>query len=67
MLKKIARQFEVFFFCFDTESRLIFKQPTSWRPRMSRDIMISVSAEMSTKALEPNVNALQLPVQVLFS
>ncbi|PKI55986.1 hypothetical protein CRG98_023614 [Punica granatum] len=45
-----------------TESRLFFKKPTSWRPRISRDIMISVASEISRESPGPNT---QLPVQVL--
>ncbi|KAL0358033.1 UNVERIFIED_CONTAM: hypothetical protein Scaly_1489000 [Sesamum calycinum] len=45
------------------KSKLFFKQPTSWRPRMSRDLMISVASEMSRQALGSDGN--QLPVQVL--
>ncbi|KAI3433073.1 uncharacterized protein J3R85_007267 [Psidium guajava] len=51
--------------CNYTESRLFFKQPTSWRPRISRDIMISVASEMSRECPGPNGMAPQLPVQVL--
>ncbi|XP_011086395.1 uncharacterized protein LOC105168145 [Sesamum indicum] len=49
--------------CNYSESKLFFKQPTSWRPRMSRDLMISVASEMSRQALGSDGN--QLPVQVL--
>uniref|UniRef100_A0A5B7B8W0 Uncharacterized protein n=1 Tax=Davidia involucrata TaxID=16924 RepID=A0A5B7B8W0_DAVIN len=51
--------------CNYTESRLFFKQPTSWRPRISRDLMISVASEMSRKTLGSDVGVPQLPVQVL--
>ncbi|KAF8040538.1 hypothetical protein BT93_B2692 [Corymbia citriodora subsp. variegata] len=51
--------------CNYTESRLFFKQPTSWRPRISRDIMISVASEMSRECPGPNGMVPQLPVQVL--
>lgn len=47
------------------ESKLFFKQPTSWRPRMSRDLVISVASEMSQQAL--GSDGTQLPVQVIFS
>ncbi|XP_062111706.1 uncharacterized protein LOC133823122 isoform X2 [Humulus lupulus] len=50
--------------CNYTESRLFFKQPTSWRPRISRDLMISVASEMSGQH-RPNGGSYQLPVQVL--
>ncbi|XP_019076335.1 uncharacterized protein LOC100255337 isoform X2 [Vitis vinifera] len=51
--------------CNYTESRLFFKQPTSWRPRISRDLMISVASEMSRQPLGPNGRVSELPVQVL--
>ncbi|KAK9276495.1 hypothetical protein L1049_006029 [Liquidambar formosana] len=51
--------------CNYTESRLFFKQPTSWQPRISRDLTISVASEMSRQSLGPNARVSQLPVQVL--
>ncbi|KDO82752.1 hypothetical protein CISIN_1g004676mg [Citrus sinensis] len=51
--------------CNYTESRLFFKQPTSWRPRISRDLMISVASEISGQSSEANERVTQLPVQVL--
>lgn len=51
--------------CNYTESRLFFKQPTSWRPRISRDLLISVTSETSKQILESNENVAQLPVQVM--
>ncbi|KAF9608153.1 hypothetical protein IFM89_007539 [Coptis chinensis] len=51
--------------CNYTESRLFFKQPTSWRPRFTRDLMISVASEMSEQSLGPSGGLTQLPVQVL--
>ncbi|XP_031284246.1 uncharacterized protein LOC116142970 [Pistacia vera] len=51
--------------CNYTESRLFFKQPTTWRPRISRDLMISVASEMSRQSSGPNDGITQLPVQVL--
>ncbi|WCJ32496.1 hypothetical protein M5689_013916 [Euphorbia peplus] len=51
--------------CNYTESRLFFKQPTSWRPRIPRDLMISVASEISGQYSEPNERDTQLPVQVL--
>ncbi|KAL3501328.1 hypothetical protein ACH5RR_035777 [Cinchona calisaya] len=48
-----------------TESRLFFKQPTSWRPRISRDLMISVASEMSKQTLGSDGRVAPLPVQVL--
>ncbi|KAK8522944.1 hypothetical protein V6N12_056636 [Hibiscus sabdariffa] len=50
--------------CNYTESRLFFKQPTSWRPRIPRDLMISVASEMSGQYSGPK-GVTQLPVQVL--
>ncbi|KAJ4831799.1 hypothetical protein Tsubulata_017010 [Turnera subulata] len=51
--------------CNYTESRLFFKHPTSWRPRISRDLMISVASGMSGQSSGPSGKASQLPVQVL--
>ncbi|KAK6927365.1 hypothetical protein RJ641_005956, partial [Dillenia turbinata] len=51
--------------CNYTVSRLFFKQLTSWQPRMSRDLKISVASEMSKQNLRPNEKVSQLPVQVL--
>ncbi|CAK9137081.1 unnamed protein product [Ilex paraguariensis] len=51
--------------CNYTESRLFFKQTTSWQPRISRDLMISVASEMSSQTLGSNGRVPQLPVQVL--
>ncbi|CAH9093029.1 unnamed protein product [Cuscuta europaea] len=51
--------------CNYTESKLFFKQPTSWRPRISRDLMISVASEMSKQTLVSDECGAQLPVQVL--
>ncbi|XVF03399.1 hypothetical protein REPUB_Repub04eG0257900 [Reevesia pubescens] len=51
--------------CNYTKSRLFFKQPTNWRPRISRDLMISVASEMSGQYSGPNERVTQLPVQVL--
>lgn len=54
-----------YYFCrsYFVESKLFFKQPTSWRPRISRDLMISVASEMSRQAL--GSDGTQLPVQVI--
>lgn len=54
-----------YYFCrlHFVESKLFFKQPTSWRPRISRDLMISVASEMSRQAL--GSDGTQLPVQVI--
>lgn len=51
--------------CNYTESRLFFKQPTSWRPCISRDLLISVASEMSRQSLGSSGRVSQLPVQVL--
>lgn len=49
--------------CNYTESNLFFKQPTTWQPRISRDLMVSVASEMIRKTVGSNGNP--LPVQVL--
>lgn len=51
----------------DSESRLFFKQRTKWRPRVSKDLMISVASEMSGEPCGPHGRASQLPVQVILS
>ncbi|XP_071715948.1 uncharacterized protein [Rutidosis leptorrhynchoides] len=51
--------------CNYTESRLFFKEPTSWRPRMPRDLLISVASQMSQTTLALDDRVPQLPVQVL--
>lgn len=51
--------------CNYTESKLFFKQPTSWRPRIARDLMISVVSNVSEQTVGPNGRIPQLPVQVL--
>ncbi|KAG9151986.1 hypothetical protein Leryth_002247 [Lithospermum erythrorhizon] len=51
--------------CNYTESKLFFKQPTSWRPRISRDLLISVASETSKQTLGTNGKVAQLPVQVM--
>ncbi|PKA52281.1 hypothetical protein AXF42_Ash010177 [Apostasia shenzhenica] len=51
--------------CNCTESKLFFKQPTSWQPHVPRDLMISVVSEMSNHYEAQNPRAPQLPVQVL--
>jgi hypothetical protein len=52
------------FFVLNKASKLFFKQPTSWRPRTSRDIMISVASEMSGESPGPYERNSQLAVQV---
>lgn len=54
----------VLFYLHYVESKLFFKQPTSWRPRISRDLMISVASEMSKQI--PGSDGTDLPVQVIF-
>lgn len=51
--------------CNYTESKLFFKQPTSWRPRISRDLMISVASEMTKQTFGSFEGSAQLPAQVL--
>lgn len=51
--------------CNYTESKLFFKKTTSWRPRATRDLMISVASEMSKQTVAPTGGISQLPVQVL--
>lgn len=51
-------------FSINLASRLFFKQPTSWRPRSSRDIMISIASQMSGKSRGDYDKTYQLPVQV---
>lgn len=51
--------------CNYTESRLFFKKSTNWKPRISRDLMISVASEISQQNLEKDGRVSQLPVQVL--
>jgi len=52
-------------FVLNVDSRLFFKQPTSWRPNISRDLLISVASEMSGQSSVPNGKVSQLPVQVV--
>ncbi|KAL0296928.1 UNVERIFIED_CONTAM: hypothetical protein Sradi_6744900 [Sesamum radiatum] len=49
--------------CNYTESKLFFKQPTNWRPRNSKDLMISVASETSRQTL--GSDGTQLPIQIL--
>lgn len=58
--------FVLFLVIHGVESRLVFKQPTSWRPCISRDIMVSVASEMLRESPGPNTAVSQLPVQVCF-
>ncbi|GMI99913.1 TRAPP-interacting plant protein [Hibiscus trionum] len=51
--------------CNYSESRLFFKKPINWRPRISRDLMISVACEMSGQYSGSSETSTQLPVQVL--
>lgn len=51
--------------CNYTESRLFFKKRTSWHPRLSRDLLISVASNMSKYTVGSNHRLSQLPIQVL--
>ncbi|KAE8786775.1 hypothetical protein D1007_39357 [Hordeum vulgare] len=51
--------------CNYTESKLFFKQATSWQPCAASDLMISVSSELSLRNPSPSARVPQLPVQVL--
>lgn len=51
--------------CNYSESRLFFKKPTDWRPRISRNLMISVASEISKQTLDLTGKVSNLPVQVL--
>ncbi|CAM0870820.1 unnamed protein product [Alopecurus aequalis] len=51
--------------CNYTESKLFFKQATSWQPCAASDLMISVSSELSLRNPTPSARIPQLPVQVL--
>lgn len=51
--------------CNYTASRLFFKHPISWRPRIFRDLMISVASEMLGQSSCPSEKGNELPVQVL--
>ncbi|XP_077219423.1 heat-inducible transcription repressor [Tasmannia lanceolata] len=61
-----ADQYSVLVSCrCNYSERLFFKQLTSWYPRMSRDLMVSVASEMSEQTFRPSKGISQLPVQVL--
>uniref|UniRef100_A0A1D1XN24 3-keto-steroid reductase n=1 Tax=Anthurium amnicola TaxID=1678845 RepID=A0A1D1XN24_9ARAE len=51
--------------CNYTESKLFFKKPIGWRPRVTRDLMISVASEISAQTFKPSGRLSQLPVQAL--
>ncbi|KAK8968903.1 hypothetical protein KSP40_PGU003299 [Platanthera guangdongensis] len=51
--------------CNYTESKLFFKQRTSWRPYIAKDLMISVVSEMSKQTAASSTRLPQLPFQVL--
>ncbi|KAG0520864.1 hypothetical protein BDA96_08G110900 [Sorghum bicolor] len=51
--------------CNYTESKLFFKQATSWRPSATSDLMISVSSELSLRNPSLGARVPQLPVQIL--
>lgn len=63
-LKKVLIQFSPVL-SFSLESKLFFKQPTNWRPRVARDLVISVSSETKEQTCGPIGRVPQLPVQVL--
>lgn len=46
------------------ESKLFFKHPTSWQPRIAGDLMISVASGISRRTLA--ADGTQLPVQVIY-
>ncbi|CAN6484639.1 unnamed protein product [Victoria cruziana] len=48
-----------------TESKLFFKHSTSWRPRLAKELMISVASEMSEQNIGLSGGLSELPVQVL--
>ncbi|XP_020574324.1 uncharacterized protein LOC110020526 isoform X2 [Phalaenopsis equestris] len=50
--------------CNYSESKLFFKQRTSWRPHIAKDLIISVVSEISHQTVE-STGVPQLPVQVL--
>jgi hypothetical protein len=50
---------------FFVESKLFFKQATSWRPSATSDLMISVSSELSLRNPSLGARVPQLPVQVI--
>ena len=47
------------------ESKLFFKQATTWRPSAASDLMISVSSELSLRNPSLGARVPQLPVQVI--
>ncbi|KAG2629417.1 hypothetical protein PVAP13_3KG430500 [Panicum virgatum] len=51
--------------CNYTESKLFFKQATTWRLSAASDLMISVSSELSLRNPSLGARVPQLPVQVL--
>ncbi|TVU50225.1 hypothetical protein EJB05_01589 [Eragrostis curvula] len=51
--------------CNYSESKLFFKQATSWQPCAASDLMISVSSELSLRNPSLSAQVPQLPMQVL--
>ncbi|KAJ9563757.1 hypothetical protein OSB04_008917 [Centaurea solstitialis] len=51
--------------CNYTESRLFFKQPMNWKPRIQKDLLISVASQMTKQTLGPHDRITRLPIQVL--
>jgi hypothetical protein len=47
------------------ESKLFFKQATTWRPSAASDLMISVSSELSLRNPSLGARVPKLPVQVI--
>ncbi|WOL20633.1 hypothetical protein Cni_G29438 [Canna indica] len=67
MVPSTANQFAILVSCRCnyTESKLFFKQLTDWRPRVARDLMVSVASESHEKSDSSNARSPQLPVKVL--
>ncbi|KAG1358690.1 hypothetical protein COCNU_08G001360 [Cocos nucifera] len=67
MISRSADQYAILVSCRCnyTESKLFFKQLTDWRPRIARDLMITVASESYQQTIRTNAKAPQLPVQVL--
>ncbi|XP_008805504.2 uncharacterized protein LOC103718451 isoform X1 [Phoenix dactylifera] len=67
MISRSADQYAILVSCRCnyTESKLFFKQLTDWRPRIARDLMITVAPESYQQTIRANAKAPHLPVQVL--
>lgn len=44
------------------ESKLFYRHPVSWKPRIARELMISAASEISKRTLA--ADGTQLPVEV---